>query len=149
MGGKAVLSVEAPSIPSATDLSSLPQPVAILLLIAVILTIAGFYTSPLVKHWLSRSDKDEGSAKHHDDRAVTAATPPSITPLVDRTATVTDDYISSLKEERTYLRDQLAAAARELESREREWGRQLSDAQREISRLNDLLQREREWRRPS
>lgn len=126
---------QAPPIPSVSDLGSLPQPVALALLIVVGVGLLGWYLSPLIKRWSQGPETPPPSpeAPPAPTRAARSSTDP------DR---FIDHLLAQIDEQSDRIDDldrQLRAQAREMERRLAAKGRQVESLQDQLRRMETLL----------
>ncbi len=120
------MTTQTPAVPTASDLAGLNPAVAV----ALILLIALLYLGPEIRSRLKKADPPKSDTAKPAD---TPGQPPAVLPAaqaIDRTSEITDRYIATLTA-------QLAGKDDVIERQDRE-----------IARLNDLIQRE-QWRRGS
>lgn len=115
-----------PALPDPSDLALLDPAVAITLLVTILAIAMLALLGPTLKARLAPKAKPQ-------DTPTEAAPLPAVLPaVIDRTGSVTAEYIASLKDQIEFLRSQLADLHRECDSKDRE-----------IQRLNDDLHQRR------
>ena len=115
-----------PALPDPSDLAVLDPVVAVAFLVTVLSIALLAFFGPTLKARLAPK------AKPQDTPTEAAALPAALPAVIDRTGSVTADYIASLKDQIEFLRSQLSDLHRECDSKDRE-----------IQRLNDDLQQRR------